>query len=273
MLKMLKGFWGLISFGMLVLTFFQLPTDLLSVPADAKPWQKLLGIIDQLTAFKAFAVMAFAYIAWIDFRPLLYQWHDERWPKEPTKPKLVLTQNVDYGGPNGACDILCAVGNAGTPCDVIAYVMAISGVFSRSTTMMPAAWRHLTDRRVRLFKNHSEACLLARADPESGMIYLVSAGQDGKAIFSPAARIVPGRPLSFIIQIDLVSEPESVEGPVRLFVVTVCKITGRGGSSMSVSMARSLAEAELAAKGSETAMSMGFLGFPEPSNTATKTQL
>lgn len=100
-MRFFNSIWRLILAALTLLGVFYLPVDIQQSDQALKPWQKLIAMIDQLTALKIFGVLAVFWIAWIDLRPFFYRWRDRRWPKLVSPIKVSPHIYVETLGLNG----------------------------------------------------------------------------------------------------------------------------------------------------------------------------
>ncbi|MCT7374417.1 hypothetical protein [Chelativorans salis] len=77
-MTVIKRFWDALAFGGLLIGLIYIPADLYGLP-DAYPWLRTVAtMVDRSDLILAFAILAVAYIIWMDARPFLSRFKENR---------------------------------------------------------------------------------------------------------------------------------------------------------------------------------------------------
>lgn len=220
-MRFIKSTWTFFAGLLTVYGIFWLPKDLQDVSEAAEPWRRVLAMVDQTTALWTFAIVAVAYIGWIDARPFYRAWKDKKWPKEPTKPKLKLGSDiVTHNNGEGWIEVDCKVSNEGTPADVVADVLPVTSIFYNGFYKpVPAIWRHSSNRNFHLIRHQHNGFLCLNIHLKRRRVKIPHVGKDGKPeSFEGMMRPVEDA-LEAVVKVRVISSPENVDGPLEMFLV------------------------------------------------------
>lgn len=74
----LGHFWQFLGFGLTLFGIFWLPKDLSDAGEAVQPWRRIVAMFDQNTALWVFACAATAYIFFVEARPVVAKWRENR---------------------------------------------------------------------------------------------------------------------------------------------------------------------------------------------------